>query len=96
LLPFCSECLLYKNLKIKVYRPTVLPVVLYGCGTSSLTARNEHRLRVYENWALRRIFGPRREEVAGDWRKLHSEELHNLYTSPNIIMVHKSSRMRWA
>jgi hypothetical protein len=66
---------------------TVLPVVLYGCETWCLTLREEHRLRVYENRELRRIFGPKREEVARDWRRLYREELHNLYASPNIIRV---------
>jgi hypothetical protein len=72
-----------------------LPVVLYGCGTWSLTLREEHRLRVYKNRVLRRIFGPRRDKVAGDWRKLHNEELHNLYFSPNRIRMIKSRGMRW-
>jgi hypothetical protein len=71
-------------------------VVLYGCETWSLTLREEHRLRVFENRVLRRIFEPRRDEVTGDWRKLHNEELHNLYSSPNIIRMMKSMRMRWA
>jgi hypothetical protein len=75
----------------------ILPVVLYGCETwSSLTLREEHRLRVFENRVLRRIFGPRRDEVTGVWRKLHNEEFHNLYSSPNIIRTIKSGRMRWA
>jgi hypothetical protein len=69
-------------------------VVLYGCETSSLTLREEHRLRVFENRVLRRIFGPKRDEVTRDWRKLHNEELHNLYSSPNIIRNIKSRRMR--
>jgi hypothetical protein len=68
-------------------------VVLYGCETWSLTLREEHRLRVFENRVLRRIFGPRRDEVTGDWRKLRNEELHNLYSSPNIITMIKSRRM---
>jgi hypothetical protein len=62
-------------------------VVLYGCETWSLTLREEHRLRVFEDRVLRRIFGPKRDEVTGGWRKLHNEELHNLYSSPNIITM---------
>jgi hypothetical protein len=69
---------------------------MYGCETWSLTRREEHRLRVFENRVLRRIFGPKRDEVMGEWRKLHSEELHNLYSSPDIIRQVKSRRMRWA
>jgi len=88
--------LLSKNLKIKIYRTIILPVVLYGCETWSLTLREEHRLRVFENRVLRRIFGPKRNEVTGKWRKLHNEELNNLYCSPNIVRVIKSRRMRWA
>jgi hypothetical protein len=67
-------------------------VVLYGCETWSPTLREE--LRLFENRVLRIIFGPKRDEVTGDWRKLHNEELHNLYSSPNIIRVIKSRRMR--
>jgi hypothetical protein len=74
----------------------ISPVVLYGCETWSLTLREEHRLRVFENIVLRRIFGPRRDEVMGDWRKLQNEELHNLYSLPSIIRMIKSRRMRWA
>ena len=72
--------------------------VLVGlcCETWSLTWREEHRLRVFENRVLRRIFGPRREGVTRDWRKLHNEELNDLYSSPNIVRVIKSRRMRWA
>jgi hypothetical protein len=70
-------------------------VVLYGCETWSLTLREEHRLRVFENRVLRRIFGPKRDEVTGEWRKLHNEELRDLYLSPSIIRIIKS-RMRWA
>jgi hypothetical protein len=69
---------------------------LYGYETWSLTLREEHRLRVFENRVLRRIFGPTRDEVTGEWRKLHSGELHNLYSSPDIIRQIKSRRMRWA
>jgi hypothetical protein len=70
--------------------------ILYGCETWSLTLVEEHRLRVFENRVLRRIFGPKRDEVTGEWRKLHSKELHNLYSSPVIIRQIKSRRMRWA
>jgi len=69
---------------------------LYGFETCSLTLREKHRLRVFQNKLLRRIFGPKREEVAGEWRRLHNEELHNLYASPDIIRVMKAGRMRWA
>ena len=91
-----SSSLLSKNLKIKMYRTIILPVVLYGCETWSLTLREEHRLRVFENRVLRRIFGPKRDGVTGEWRKLHNEELNSLYSSPNIVRVIKSRRMRWA
>jgi hypothetical protein len=69
---------------------------LYGCETWSLILREKHRLRVFENRVLRRIFGPKRDEVTGQWRKLHNAELHNLYSSPGIIRQIKSRRMRWA
>jgi hypothetical protein len=71
-------------------------MILYGCETWSLTLREEHRLRVFENRVLRKIFGPKRDEVIGGWRKLHDEELHNLYCLPSIIKIIKSRRMRWA
>jgi hypothetical protein len=71
-------------------------VVLYGCEAWSLTLREEHRLRVFENRVLRGILGLKRDEVIGGWRKLHNEELHNLYCSPSIIRIIKSRRMRWA
>jgi hypothetical protein len=74
----------------------ILPVVLYGCETWSLTLREEHRLKVFENRVLTRIFGPKRDEVAGERRKLHNEELHDLYSSPSIIRIIKARRMRWA
>jgi len=88
--------LLSKNLKIKIYRTIILPVVLYGCETWSLILREERRLRVFENRVLRRAVGPKRDEVTGEWRKLHSEELGDLYSLPNIVRVVKSRRMRWA
>jgi hypothetical protein len=71
-------------------------VVLYGCETLSLTITEEYRLRVFENRVLKRIFGSKRDEVTGGWRKLHNEELHNLYSPPSIIRMIKSRRMRWA
>ena len=89
-----SSRLLSKNLKIKIYRTTILPVVLYGCETWSLTWREEMKLRVFENMVLRRLFGPRRDEVTGEWRRLHNEELNDLYSSPNILRVIKSRQMR--
>jgi hypothetical protein len=82
--------------KIRVYRTIILPVVLYGCETWSLTLREEQRLRVFENRVLRRICGPKRDEATGEWRRLHNEELNDLYSSPNIIRVIKSRRVRWA
>ncbi|KAJ4436977.1 hypothetical protein ANN_17109 [Periplaneta americana] len=74
----------------------ILPVVLYGCETWTLTLREEHRLRVFENKVLRKIFGAKRDEVTGEWRKLHNAELHALYSSSNIIRNIKSRRLRWA
>jgi len=87
---------LSKNLKMKIYRTIVLPVVLYGCETWSLTLWDEKKLRVFENMVLRRIFGPRRDEVTGEWRRLHNEKLNDLYSSPNIVQVIKSRIIRWA
>ena len=84
-----------KNLKIKIYGTIILPVVLYGCETWSLTLREERKLRVFENMVLGRIFGPRRDEVTGEWRRLHNEELNDFYSSPNTVRVIKSRRMRW-
>jgi hypothetical protein len=89
-----SSHLLSKNLIMRIYKTIILPVILYGCKTWSLTIREEHRLRVFENKVLRRIFGPKRDDVTGGWRKLHNEELCDLYSSPNIIRIIKSSRMR--
>jgi hypothetical protein len=85
----------YKKLKIKIYKSVIFPVVLYGSECSSLTSREEHRLRVFENRVLRRIFGPKREEDRS-CRKLHNDELHGLYSSTVIVKVVKSRRMRWA
>ena len=80
-----SSSLLSKNLKIKIHRIIILPVVLYGCETWSLTLREEHKLKVFENRVLRRVFGPKRDEVTGEWRRLHNEELSDLYTLPSIV-----------
>jgi hypothetical protein len=90
-----SSRLISKNLKIKIYKTAILLVVLYGCETWSHTLREEHRLRVFENRVLRRIFRPKMEED-GSWKKMHNDELHSLYSSPNIVRVIKSRRMRWA
>ena len=83
-------------MKVITYKTIILPVVLYGCETWSLTLREEHRLRVFENKVGRRIFGAKRDEITGEWRKLHNAELHALYCSPNIIRNLKWSRLRWA
>ena len=91
-----SSGLLSKNVNIKIYRTIILPVVLYWCGTWSLTLKEEHRPNEFENKVLRRIFGPKRDGVTGEWRKLHNEKLNDLYSSPNIVRVIKWRRMRWA
>jgi hypothetical protein len=87
--------LLLKKLKTKIYRTIILLVVLYGCETWSLTLRGDPRLRVFENRVLRRIFGRKRDEVTGKWRRLRDEELIDLYCSPNIVRVIKSRKNRW-
>jgi hypothetical protein len=80
-----SSRLLSRNVKVKIYKTIILPFVLHVCETWTLTLSEEHRLRVFENRVLRRIFGSKRDEVTGEWRKLHNEELHNLYSFPDII-----------
>jgi hypothetical protein len=91
-----SSRLLSKSVKCGIYKPIILSVVFYGRITWSLPLREEHRLSVFENRVLRRLFGPSKDEVTGGWRKLSNEELNNLHTSPSIIGVMKSRRMRWA
>jgi len=90
-----SSSLLYKILKIKIRRTIILSVVLYGCETWSLTVREKRRLKVFKNRVLRRTFGPKRGEETGEWRKIHYEELNNLYCPSNIVRLIKSRRMRW-
>jgi hypothetical protein len=91
-----SSHLLSRNVKVKISRTIILPVVTCGSETWSLTLRKEHRLRVFENRVIRRMFGPKRDEITGEWRKLHSKELHNLCSCLYIIRQIKSRRMRWA
>jgi hypothetical protein len=93
---FLLSSLISKHIEIKVYRTTILPVVLYGSETWALTLREEYRLRLFENRVLRRIFDPKRFEVTGEWRKLHFEELNDLYSSPAVIQWIESRRMIWA
>jgi len=90
-----SSSLLSKNFKDKIYRIITLPVVLYGYETWLLTLREECRLSVFENRVMRRIFGHRRGEVTGEWRKLSNAELNDLYCSPNIVRVIKSRKIKW-
>ena len=91
MLSFCAECFVFqfasKNIKIKTYRNIILPVVLYACETWSLTLREERRPRVFENSVLKKIFGPKREEVRGEWRKLHNEELNPLKTNDRLLYL---------
>jgi hypothetical protein len=89
-----SSRLLCENLKIRIYKTIILPFVLYGCEIWFLIVREEQRLRVFENRVLRRIFGPKRDELTGGWRNLHNEELHDLYTSSSVSRMIKSRRMR--
>ena len=89
-----TSSLLSKNLKIRIYRTIILSLFLYGCETWSSTLREESRLRVFENRLLRRVFGPKREDVTGEWRKLHTEELNDLYSLLNIVRVIKSRKIR--
>jgi hypothetical protein len=100
LLSFGAESVVFQvaiqKLKIKIHRTIILPVVLCGCENWSLTLREERRLRVFENRVLGRVFEPKRDEVTREWRKLHNEELNDLYSLPNIVRMVKSRRMRWA
>jgi hypothetical protein len=89
-----SSQLLSKKLKIRIYKTIIFPVVLYGCENWSLTLREELRPGVFENKVLRRMFGRKRDEVTREWRKLHNEELHDLYSSPSITRIIKARRMR--
>jgi hypothetical protein len=86
--------MLSKNIKIRIYKTIILPLVLYGCETLSLTLREQHKMIVFENRVLRKMFGPKRE-VTGDWRKLLIDKLHDLYSSSNKIRMIMSRRKRW-
>jgi hypothetical protein len=88
-----SSRLLSRNAKIIIHRTTILPLVLYGCGTWYLTLREAQRLKVFEENRALRTFGPSKDEITGGWKKLHNEELHNLYSSPNMIRIIKSMKM---
>ena len=81
---------------MKIYRTVILPVILYGCESWSTTLADKHKLRVFENKVLRKIYGPKRDEMTGEWRRLHNEELHGLYDSPDVVRIMKSRRLRWA
>jgi hypothetical protein len=100
LLSFGAEYFVFKFaiqnilVKIKIHRTVFLPVVCYGCETWPLTLRDEHRLRMSAKWVLRKIFGSKSDEITEKWRKLHKEELYDLYFSPDIFWVVKSRRMR--
>jgi hypothetical protein len=93
---FLSSCPLSKNIKIRTFKNIILPVVLHERETWSPTLREEHRLGMFESRVLRRILGAKRDEVTAEWRKLHNKELHDLYSSPSIIILMKSRGMRWA
>jgi len=90
-----SSSLISKNVNFKIYKIIILPVVLYGCETWTMTLREERRLRVFENRVLKKIFGPKKDNVTREWRKLHNEELNDLY-SPIIVRVIKMGTIRWA
>ena len=100
LLTFSAESFVFqlpsKNLKIKIYRTIIVLDVLYVCKTWPLSLREKRRLRLFENWVLRRIFGPRRDKLTGEWRKLSNEEFNDLDSSPNNVQVIKSRILRWA